>query len=798
MNRKFTLLKSLSPLLLVCLSAIPAAGQTGKGTINGSVVTAANKPAGYISIVLEGTGITGMTDEQGRFSLHAVAGTYNLICTAVGFARQQRKVSVKSNKTTSIRLTIQEDQQQLSEVVVTGNRSDYVVETPSESLRLNTPLIEVPQNISVVTRQTMRDFGITGTAEMSRLTSGIVRRYGNANDFAFTIRGTDATNNVFRNGVGSYWWNQQSDAFMIERVEFVKGPAGFMIGNSEPGGLLNEVTKQADGKQVQDAEIGYGSWNLFRAGLDLGGRFSPQGKFSYRLVAGGQRTNASYDFYRSSRIYVMPSVRYSYGDQSFIQLELNRMDGFVKAENYANVSRTGTNDWLFPVRFNATDPNAVNGIETDDNYIRLSHTHRLRNGWQIKSQLADVRGLYKGDNMYVSRPSLNFDTLYRNYYYSDWRNRLQAAQTFIDGKFKTGGRVEHAILAGMDYGKSWVRSAWGEGVDQDTVAGNELPIAVRNPVYNLQKGASIPLEMYPADDWGTEWASLYVQDHVKFFGKVVITLAGRFSHTRSWASYDSVTVYNNKLTPRLGLTYLFTQHLSAYTLFDETFLPQTGRKQDRTSARPLTGSNIEAGIKSQLLNQRLAINASVFRTVKNNVLVQNPLTEFYAERGQIISQGFEVDMSGSLAAGLIVNANYTVTDAKITKDANPEIVGFLNYGVARHNGNAMLRYKFMRGKLEGISAGMGAQLMGRRSAVWAGWSDPRDKNVTSPAYTLLDANLGYETHIFSIRANVFNLLNRQGMDSASWNSGADENTPGYFTFSPLQPLNFRLMASYKF
>jgi iron complex outermembrane recepter protein len=253
-----------------------------------------------------------------------------------------------------------------------------------------------------------------------------------------------------------------------------------------------------------------------------------------------------------------------------------------------------------------------------------------------------------------------------------------------------------------------------------------------------------------------------------------------------------------KFTPRLGLTYLINKNMSIYTLYDESFLPQTGRKEDRTNAKPLTGTNIELGFKSQLLNQRLNFNWSIFHTVKNNVLVQNPQTQFYVERGQITSKGLETDVTGNITNNLIINANYTYTDAKITQDADSAMLGFRNYGVAKHATNAMIRYKFLAGKLNGFSFGFGVQYMGDRSAVWAGWTDPKDKEKSMPSFALFDANVAYEIGKFSVRANLFNITNVRAMDSAWWNSATDENTNGYFTFSAAQPINGRIMLNYRF
>jgi iron complex outermembrane recepter protein len=772
--------------------------QMATGQLSGVVSDQQGQALPFVHLSVKGTSIGTVSNETGFFNMKVPIGSLVLRVSSIGYQDQELALEVNAERNAELRVEMATSAAALSEFVIKSDnlrQKGYVSVLPSQSLRLNAPLIEVPQNIAVVNRQMMQDFGVLGTAEMARMTSGVTRRYGSANDFAFNIRGTDATNNNFRNGVGSYWWNQQSDAFMLDRVEFVKGPAGFMIGNAEPGGLLNEVTKQADGREVRELELGAGSWNLLRGGIDFGGKFSPDSKFSYRLVAGGQRTNSFFDFYRSHRTYVLPSLRYTYAPGSFVQAEMIRMDGHVLADNANNISPNGV-DALLPRQFNASDPNALKGVETDDQYFRLSHVHQLGRGWQLKSQVAQVNGVFRGDGMYVSRFTPNLDTLYREYWYTNWRNQLSAVQSFVDGKIKQGTHLEHNVLIGLDYGKTSVNSTYAD-LNPDNW-GNQFPIVVNNPVYNLEAQSFADTTQYPSDRWGTEWVALYAQDHLKMFNKIVLTLAGRLSRTRAWASYDSASVVDLKFTPRIGLTYLLGKNASIYTLYDEAFLPQTGRKADRTNARPLTGSNIELGFKAQLLRQKLALNAALFQTIKNNVLVQNPQTQFYEERGQISSQGFEIDLMGNLTPNWLISANYTYTLAEITQDADSSLVGFPNYAVAPHAGNAMLRYRFTEGKLAGFSLGFGAQFMGPRSAVWAGWTNPEDKTKSAPAYTLFDLNAAYEAKKWAVRLNCFNLFNRQFMDNAWWNSAAEEGEQGYFTFTPNQPFNFRLSFQYRF
>ncbi|WP_309712086.1 hypothetical protein [Siphonobacter sp. SORGH_AS_0500] len=104
--------------------------------------------------------------------------------------------------------------------------------------------------------------------------SGVILHSTGSNRFSFIIQGTDATNNVYQSGICSYRWNQQADAIMLQRIEFVKGPAGFIIGHSELGGIVNGIVKQANGHTIRETEMGYASWNLLQSSLAVKGEFS--------------------------------------------------------------------------------------------------------------------------------------------------------------------------------------------------------------------------------------------------------------------------------------------------------------------------------------------------------------------------------------------------------------------------------------------------------------------------------------------------------------------------------------------
>jgi iron complex outermembrane receptor protein len=735
-----------------------------------------------------------VTDSNGVFVFQQVPnGRYKVEISFVGMEQKRVPIAIENGEAVHLNMIVlNESVNSLSEVTILAGSKKYVETAPSVGLRLNAPLIEVPQNIAVTTKQTMLNWGILSTSELARTVSGVVKRYGETNDFSFTIRGTDAYNNIFRNGVGGYWWNQQEDAAMIERIEFVKGPAGFMIGNSEPGGLVNIITKQPIQQQLKEIEIGIGSFNMYRASIDLGGRLTNKSKFSYRVAAGGQLQKGMVQFSDAKRYFISPSLRYNFKEKTYLQLEVNRMGGFSR--NGTSPTLPSINNEFFKLSnsFSVSDP-SIRGLVTYDNYSRLSFVHQLKNNWRINSQVAYINGLYGGDGMYMSNYNAAQDTIYRGYFKSDWKNYLNAGQIFVDGTIRQGKHAEHKILTGIDYGRSWVKTNYGNLIDS---TGTRLALSVNNPQYGLPADSLKDIEYIDPSNWGNQWISFYVQDHLKLFDKIVLTLAGRMNYAKSWASYDSNTVRDVVLTPRLGFTYLFTKNISAFAVYDESYLPQTGRKEDNTAAKPLTGTNKEIGFKTLLFKNKLSFNISMYHTVKNNILVENPNTSLYVERGQITTDGVDADLVGNLSKNMVINANYTFTNARITKDANEALIGIRNFGTPIHSGNILLRYRITDGKYKGLSFGAGGSFMGDRGGTFPQWNDAKDNGKTTPAYTIYDMNVGYEKRKFSIVVNVFNLFNKKYISTGSYTS-ANDTSPGYWSYTPGLPVNFRAGVHYK-
>jgi len=751
------------------------------GNIKGLVLTADGYPAQYVSVLIKNTGKGTITDNNGNFELKKIkSGAYTLSFSLLEYIDRDTAVAVTENETLFLKIQLHGTVAQLKNVNVTANRSSkYIAVKPSESLRLDLPLIEVPQNITVVTHQLLSDQGLVSMTEAIRNVSGVTKYYGTLNDYSLIIRGMDATYSVFRNGVGGYWWNQQEDVAMLEKIEFVKGPAGFIISLCEPGGIVNNVTKQPTKERIATVSGGFGSFNLMRLTADFGGALTKSGKLCYRFNAGAEKQERAFQFGKAKKYFVCPVLKYEFNKKTSITAEYNYMYGKTSGNN-DGVPGVDGKMFLLPRDFAVADL-ATDAITAIDNYYRLYFEHDFNENWHLKVQLASVHGPWNGDLLIsdFGIPVSN-DTLYRNSTYEHYINYANPAYAFIEGKFQTGRKIGHKVLLGIDYNnmgsKGSAGGTWGE---------KKFGLYIPNPDYYINADSLRNFEISPTGHFSIKWIALYAQDHIKIAEKLVVTLAGHLTHaSTNFEQEDGGRTMHNVFTPRAGLTWLFSDNVSVYALYDQCFLAQGGRSFEHKTFKPLTGFNIETGLKSYYFNKKLNVNLSIFNIERNNSLTGDPLHPGYnISRGQTVSKGIDFDMTGYLTNALVVNANYEYSVARVTKDTDPNIAGGSVFNTPDHLANLWLNYKVQYKKLKGISFALGNQYSSKRRAP-NNWE--ADKTKFLSGYYLLDAAVSYSNDRLNVGLNIYNITN------VKYAAIGYYSQTGGWRYTPGDPFNFRL------
>ncbi len=778
------LLCTMAMLLLV----FSASAQNG--TIKGTIKTSDGDPAELVSIVVKGTGKGALSTKEGVFQISNIKpGIYTLEVSLTGLKTQSKKIEVQPVQTINVDFTLEENSVQLQTVYVTSNPSKYVTDYPSISLRLRTPLLELPQNIQVITKQTLNDQQIFDMREsVIRNVSGATASEHWETYARIVMRGARIA--AFRNGmnVQETWGPLTEDMSMVERIEFVKGPAGFMLASGEPSGFYNVVTKKPTGLTKGEVGMTVGSFGTYRSTLDLDGLLSKDGKVQYRINLMGQMKGTHRKFEYNNRVSIAPVLKFQINPNTSLTAEYTyqHVDMSPIGSSYAfSPKKVGD----LPIGFSTLEDNmAPTKIKDQSFFVTLSHS--INSNWKFTGQLAYLHFDQLGTSLWAS--AFSGDTLNRTLSSWDILGQTRVGQFFLNGDVIIG-KIKHRILSGVDMGD---KDFYHDFNQSGPITGSE-GFNVYNPIYG-----KVPASGYPVYDrsksvkqrgvhYNNQYSAFYIQDEMRLFNdKLRFTLAGRYTTTGDADPYSG-SVDANRFTPRVGLSYSINPSTSVYAVFDESFIPQAGATFEGEKFRPVTGNNKEIGIKREWLNGRWTASAAVYQITKNNELSPDPQHQFFSvQLGQTKTQGIELDIRGQLFTGMEVTMNYAFTDAKVTKDTENKQVDRQIPGTDKHIANAWLNYRVPSGKAKGLGVSFGASHAAGRSAWYAAYD--RTIDPTMPNYTRFDAAASYQFGKFGIAFNVNNLFSEKLL------SGAYYSWSQFYYWQAEAPRNSRLSITYKF
>jgi iron complex outermembrane receptor protein len=790
-------------LLASLLSLLSLAVWAQTGGIKGTVTTSDGKPAEYVNVSIKDTNKGATTDAAGKFEIRKVApGSHFLIVSFVGFQPIEKSVEVLAGQVTAADFSLNESSAQLSEIVISGDRDGYKADAPSQSLRLQSSLLETPQNIQIVTKDILRDQQVISMSDgLIRNVSGAVRveHWG---DMYANIKARGSQLQAFRNGfnvVNSYWGPLTEDMSFVDHIEFVKGPAGFMLANGDPSGLYNVVTKKPTGQNKGEISFTLGSFDLYRTTLDLDGKLTKNGKLLYRLNVSSQSKKSHRLNEFNNRYVIAPVLSYQFDEKTKLTFEYTYQR--AKMSDVGSFYVFATDGYATLPRDFSSLPIGMPSTKIDDHSFFVNLQHEISSTWKVTAQLARFNYNQQGSSLWPS--AVNPDgTWLRTASSWDARSAMNMGQVFLNGELETGA-IRHRILTGIDVANKEYFADWGQYHTLDSI-GAEFNTA--SPNYGT------PVNGYPRFDYSTpieeraqaagglmdqRYTGLYLQDELGFLdNKVRLTVAGRYTHVKQ-SEWGNPAVSAKRFTPRVGLSVSVNDQTSVYALYDQAFIPQGGTLSNGGSVQPITGSNMEVGVKRDWARGRWNSTLSIYQILKNNELVADPSQEdpnsgLSIELGQKKSKGVELDLRGQIISGLNLVLNYAYTDSRII-DLNAAIPGMSEGdavpGFSKHTVNTWLSYKIQNGVLKGTGFSTGFTYLTDRATYW----DPSPNGgATLPNYFKLDAGLFWENDKLRITANVFNLLDEY-LYSGSYYSWLNAY---YWQTDP--PRNVRISIGYKF
>ncbi len=662
---------------------------------------------------------------------------------------------------------------------VNGPVQGYVARQSATGTKTDTAIIENPQSISVVGRDQLEQQGAQTVAESLRYTAGVVAgsRPGNRFDDIF-IRGFGGFGftagyiqflDVLKMQRGVSYGIPSVDPYGLERVEVIKGPASVLYGQSNPGGLVNMVSKRPTERSFHEVELQVGNYGRTQAAFDMGGPLDKDGQFLYRLTGLGLNSSTSVDFTDEQRIFIAPALTWSPdADTKLTLLSHYQNDPKSFQPNYLPAQGLLPGQPGVPANpYGKLPTNFYVGDPSHDSYKRewastgYEFEHRFSEIWTVRQNL---RYQHLNSEFYAIPAN-------PGYVNPAGPNSIQRAKTSVDevfdgvvvdnqaeAKFNTG-MVSHKVLFGIDYQYADARRLLGQ-------ARGVPNLSTIDPVYYQ----NIPRAPFQTDQTqNSSQLGVYLQDQLKI-DRLIVSLAGR--HDTSNIEFNTLTLASgartiinqddNKFTYRAGAIYLFDGGVAPYVNYSTSFEPAPYLAAGNTPLAPMTGSQYEFGVKYQPLGANALITASYFNIRQQNVVNSDPLNVgFYIQTGEVSSQGFELEAKASLSRNLNLIASYTYTDAEVTKDNLAINVGKRPFAVPAHTASAWADYTFRTGMLAGFGLGAGVRYIGDSAG------DPAN-NFFVPSVTLFDAALHYdfaylrpELKGWSARINANNLFDTE-------------------------------------
>jgi len=693
------------------------------------------------------------------------SGTWSLYLLPTGSALQLQPTHIQG-----------QDQEQ-----AWGPVDGYVATRSATATKTDTPILEIPQTINVVTADQVQTQGARNLTQVLRYTPGLsVNGYTDRNTIAdeITSRGFAPTplylDGAYLPYAGSLGGAPQIDPYTLERVEVLKGPSSVLYGQNQPGGLVNLVSKRPSSTPQHQVKFGLGSYNRVYGALDSSGPLDDQGEFSYRLIGVAKKGNEQVAHTNSQRTLLAPSLTWSPSDATRLTLfaQIQRDDGLA---DYQALPKIGTFERGPDGR--KIDRDFFNGDSRYNDYKRDQYilgyelSQALNDDLKFRStaRYIDVRDRYKGFYLrgFVTDAGGVTDYTRATRTKLDWQqhNTAYTLDNNLEYRFNTGA-LEHTTLAGVDY-RHFNRKYTGYN------AYGVLPVDLYGK--NNYDTSSVTPELTTRWDNTVSQTGVYVQDQIKL-DQWILTLGGR----QDWAEVENkdllarsiVEQRDHKFTGRVGLTYVTDFGLAPYVSYSQSFLPTVGTSAPERGAKafkPTEGEQYEVGVKYQPVDKTL-MTASVFQVKQKNALTNDiDYPEYNAQQGEIRSRGIELEIKSSLD-NIDVMAAATYIDSFYTK-ANDSTKGNRNEAQAPVSASAWVDYHFTQAALSGLTFGVGARYTGRK---------PGDSGSTfsTPAYVVYDTTVSYDLGKLdpSLRGlksslNVQNLFDREYVSDCNYNFG---------------------------
>lgn len=775
-------------LLLTFFITSLAFSQQNKGVLKGKIITSDGNPAAYVNIILKSTSLGAITDNTGSFEIKSIPyGDYTLECSLMGLETKNIVFSITKNDTILNEIILKESTEELDEILIVSQRLNQFAHNELEYVaRIPLKNINNPQSYSIITEALLNEQINTGLPSAFKSITGGGYVESNDGNVSVYLRGFRSDVHI-RNG-GIAWVKAPIDPQNIERIELIKGPGSLFYGAnvnnvSNYGGIVNKVTKEAYEGEKLDIGFVTGSWEQIRTTLDYNTVVNEN--VFFRLNSAYNSENSFQDQGIIREFMLAPSLTINVSDNLIVEANLE----YNQSKRNLNFAR-GISGGLISDSVNSWDDlnwdyntnygtNEIAG-KFNSTVAQVLLNYKMSDTWTSKTTFTSAN-LFTDAN-YLRVLMLDENTVGRRILQLDPR---ESGNTHIQQDFLNvieGDKIDNKLVGGVSYLNNY------EDFQRTGVWNVIDNVDVNNPIINgltnEQFEASIANQVKNKTISKFKTLGLYAFDAITFNNQLTLAAGLRFDRFMNentiFNGVESANGYNqNAVSSKFGVAYnpfnnkasLFVNYMDGLT---------NNAPSDNGAGEIITwdaerAKQWEVGTKFNFAGGKLKSTISYYNiNIDNNIIVDE--NGVNVQEGETISKGFEIDLIANPFPGLNFVAGYTKNNATLEKVnvGSENIVGNSLSYAPENVWNFWLSYQLLRGKLNGLGFGVGANHM---SEIY----NSTENNFGSEDYTTLDATVFYKKDNYKISLKVDNIFDKEYYN-------------GYGI--PQKPFNFRVGIAY--
>jgi catecholate siderophore receptor len=736
--------------------------------VRGRVLDPSRAPVAGARVTVQQPGdpshtVSSVTDEQGEFAVAVASGPHTIRVAAHGFTDASEVVN----------LTHAAEPRRDFVLEVAGVRENVSVTAPSgyeagaisSATKTPTPLRDVPQAVTVVTQELIKDQLMNGMADVVNYTPGITAHQGENNRDDLVIRGNRSSADFFLNGVRDdvqYY----RDLYNLDRVEALKGPNAMIFGRGGGGGVINRVLKEAGFQALRAATLQAGAYDQKRITGDLDQPLT--GTVAFRVNGMFEDSGSFRSGVTLERAAVNPTITYAPGSQTKVTIGYEHLRD-TRVADRGVTSFGGRPADVAPSTYYGDPANShvrarvnIGSMLVEHRVARATLRNRTMVGGYDRFYQNFVPGAASPDRSQVTLTAYNNATNRTNFF-------NQSDVTFV----ASTGRVRHTLVGGVEAGRqvtdNFRQSGFFNNASTSLLVPFEQP-TISTPVTFRQNATDADNHVRANVAATFAQGQMDLSQHLQLIGGLRVDRFDLEYHNNRTG--DTLGRTDNLVSPRAGVVVKPLAPVSIYGSYSVSYLPGSGDQFSSLTSvtqqlKPEQFTNYEVGVKWDVL-PRFSVTTAAYKLDRTNTRAADP-----SDPGRIVqtgsqrTTGYEVGVNGQITAAWRMAGGYAYQDGIVTSATVAARLG-AQVGQVPHHTFSLWNHYQVRPRL---AAAVGIV---HRSDMFAAV----DNTVTLPGHTRADAAIYFNvTRGLRLQANVENVFDERYFVNADSNTNISPGSP---------------------